>query len=95
MAKGIKTGGGSRKGSPNKITKQLRDAIDEAFQAVGGSTYLVNVAKDNPAVFCALLGKTLPKDVNVGGQSENPVSVKLENSKSWLSEILANAANKS
>lgn len=65
MAKGRKTGGGSRRGVPNKITAALTDAIDEAFTQVGGATYLVKVATDDPKTFCALLGKRLPKDLNV------------------------------
>lgn len=44
-----------------------------------------------------LLDKSIsnaPTDVNVGGQSDNPVTVSIGNSKSWLAEIIANAANK-
>lgn len=65
MAKGTKTGGGTRKGKPNKLTADLRQAIQEAFTKAGGVTYLTKVAEDSPAVFCKLLGMTLPKDVNV------------------------------
>lgn len=65
MAKGVKTGGGSRKGKPNKVTADLRAAIHEAFKRAGGVVYLTTVAQDNPAVFCKLLGMTLPKDVNL------------------------------
>lgn len=65
MARGKKTGGGSRKGVPNKLTSELREAIQEAFVKVGGADYLVTVANDSPAAFCKLLGMTLPKDVNL------------------------------
>lgn len=65
MAKGTKTGGGSRKGIPNKVTAEVREAIQNAFVKAGGEDYLVKVAKKSPAVFCKLLGMTLPKDVNL------------------------------
>jgi hypothetical protein len=65
MAKGSKTGGGTRKGKPNKLTADLRSAIQEAFVNAGGVTYLTKVAEESPAVFCKLLGMTLPKDIKV------------------------------
>lgn len=66
MAKGKKTGGRS-KGTPNKLTGDLRSAIQEAFDRAGGVVYLTKVAHDSPAVFCKILGMTLPKDVNLNG----------------------------
>lgn len=65
MAKGKKTGGGSRKGIPNKVTGEVREAIQNAFIKAGGEDYLVRVAKKSPGTFCKLLGMTLPKDVNL------------------------------
>ena len=65
MAKGVKTGGGSRKGIPNKVTAEVREAIHEAFTKLGGVRYLVKVGKSSPGTFCKLLGMTLPKDVNL------------------------------
>lgn len=65
MARGQKTGGGSRKGKPNKLTADLRAAIQGAFVAAGGQDYLLTVAKEDPRTFCKLLGMTLPKDVNL------------------------------
>ncbi len=67
MAKGQKTGG-RIKGTPNKLTGDLREAIHEAFKRAGGVVYLTKVAEESPAVFCKLLGMTLPKDVNVNGK---------------------------
>ena len=63
-ATGEKTGG-RKKGTPNKLTREVKQCIEQAFQNVGGVKYLERVAEDNPAVFCTLLGKILPKDVNV------------------------------
>lgn len=59
MALGRKTGG-RQKGVPNKNTTALKDAILAAFDAVGGQKYLMTVAKEQPQVFCTLLGKVIP-----------------------------------
>ncbi len=63
MTQGRKTGGGSRKGRPNKITRDVRETIIHAFYEAGGSAYLQKQAKKNPAAFLSLLGRTLPKDI--------------------------------
>lgn len=63
MAKGVKTGGGSRKGRPNKITRDVKEAILQAFENVGGHSYLETQASANPAAFMTLLGKVLPTQV--------------------------------
>ena len=55
--------GGRKAGTPNKISRTVLEAIDEAFFELGGADYLVDVAKANPQAFCALLGKRLPKDL--------------------------------
>lgn len=58
--------GGSRKGIPNKVTGDLRAMILGALDDVGGQDYLVRQAKKkNPLPFMALVGKCLPKDLNV------------------------------
>jgi hypothetical protein len=75
MAKGRKTGGGSRKGIPNKITKTITEALDQAFDEVGGAAYLKRIAEDEPRAFCALLGKRLPATVNVDAKGSITVTV--------------------
>ena len=42
--------GGRQKGTPNKVTADLREAIMHAFDKVGGEDYLVRVARKNPQV---------------------------------------------
>lgn len=74
MARGGKReGAGRKKGVPNKTTTQLKEAILNAFDAVGGQKYLVTVAKEDPRTFCTLLGKVLP--TTLAGDPENPVQV--------------------
>ncbi|MFT7464316.1 MAG: hypothetical protein ACI9EF_002669 [Pseudohongiellaceae bacterium] len=62
MALGHKTGGRGR-GTPNKTTTDMRDAIIEAFHEAGGVDYLVRVANAEPKTFLALLGRVLPKEI--------------------------------
>jgi hypothetical protein len=70
MAKGTKTGGGSRKGIPNKIGADLREMIHGALADAGGRAYLVTQAQSNPGAFLTLLGKTLPKELTGPGGTE-------------------------
>lgn len=66
-------GKGRGKGNVNKNTKAIKDMIEAALNAVGGQQYLERQAIENPQAFMTLIGKILPKDVNVGGQSDNPL----------------------
>lgn len=61
--KGAKTGG-RQKGSPNKITKQLKDMILQALDESGGVEYLKQTALDHPTAFLTLVGKVLPLQVS-------------------------------
>ena len=56
---GNKTGGRT-KGTPNKVTADLRAAILGALEAKGGQAYLERIADEDPRTFCALLAKVLP-----------------------------------
>lgn len=79
MAPGVKTGG-RQKGTPNKTTALLKDAILKAATDAGGGdmvAYLTVQARDNPGPFMALLGKVLPMQVTGedGGAIEINVTV--------------------
>lgn len=52
--------GGSRKGIPNRQTVAIKEAIERAFDKLGGTDYLVHVGKNDPRTFCALLSRLLP-----------------------------------
>src|SRR5215813_4027620 len=60
---GKRQGSGRKKGVPNKITADVKQAILEAFSALGGVEYLKRVAITDPKSFCALLGKIVPVKV--------------------------------
>jgi hypothetical protein len=59
----LPAGPGRPKGSVNKTTASIKDAILNAFTTVGGEDYLVHVAQTDPRTFCALIGKVLPNEV--------------------------------
>lgn len=68
--------GGSRKGRPNKVTKELKDMIRGALDAGGGQKWLERQMTENPSAFMTLLGKILPKDINaeLSGSVEHVVT---------------------
>lgn len=66
-----KPGPGRPKGSPNKITATLKEAILAAAEQAGGpggtTAYLLKQARTNPNGFLPLLGKVLPLQVQHEG----------------------------
>ena len=77
---GAPTPGGRPKGVRNKLTN-LRDAVIEAFDTVGGADYLVSLAKgtqSDRAAFTSLVAKVLPTQINQNVEG----GIKLE--LSWL-----------
>lgn len=58
-------GPGRPKGSKNKVPMELRAMILTALDGAGGESYLRMQAVKQPAAFMALVGKCLPKDVNL------------------------------
>lgn len=64
MARGRKTGG-RQKGSQNRVNADLKSMIEGALGTLGGEGWLVSSAQENPAAFMSLLGKILPRDLNV------------------------------
>jgi hypothetical protein len=75
--KGSPKTGGRQKGTPNKNTAILKDAILTAAQLAGGGDedglvkYLQNQANANPGPFMALLGKVMP--LQIAGDADNPL----------------------
>lgn len=69
---------GRAKGTPNKTTALLKDAILKAAEQAGNKvgqdgliSYLTDQAEKNPGPFMALLGKVLP--MQIAGDPENPL----------------------
>ena len=65
--------GGRERGTPNKVTKQLKELILGALDGVGGQAYLERQAEENPGPFLTLLGKVLP--TTLSGDTDNPLKV--------------------
>jgi hypothetical protein len=65
--------GGSRKGKPNRITREVKTMVLQALDKAGGVAYLARCAKDpkTAPAFLALLGKVLP--LQITGPGEGPV----------------------
>lgn len=77
---GVRTPAGRPKGVRNRLTN-LRDAVLEAFDTVGGPAYLVQLAQgtqSDRAAFVGLVSKVLPTQVQA--QVEGGVQIQL----SWL-----------
>lgn len=68
--------GGSRKGIPNKVTRDLKDMILAALDGAGGIEYLIVQAEKKPAAFLALIGKVLPMQVTGGDGGAITIVVK-------------------
>lgn len=58
-------GPGRGKGTPNHLTKDVRQMIAGALDAVGGMEYLAARAVDQPVAFMALVGRTIPKEIRM------------------------------
>jgi hypothetical protein len=71
-------GKGRPKGSKNKTTALLKDAILQAAERAGDKEgmigYLEKQANENPGPFMTLLGKVLPMQVE-GVENGNPIQV--------------------
>ena len=60
-----RAGMGRPKGSGNKNIKAIKDMVDQALSELGGKDYLKQQAKKNPVAFMGLVGKLIPKDLNI------------------------------
>jgi len=58
--KGQAPGPGRPKGSQNKTTLQLKEAVLSALAKLGGDDYLVALGRENSSAFASLLAKVLP-----------------------------------
>lgn len=59
----LKPKGGRPKGSPNKLTRDLKEMTFNALNNAGGEEYLTQQAHENPKAFLAFLGRFVPSEV--------------------------------
>ncbi len=73
--KGSPKTGGRKAGTPNKVSKTLKEAIIEAANLAGGKAgmtgYLLEQAEKNPGPFMSLLAKVMP--LQLSNDPDNPV----------------------
>lgn len=72
---GKRPGAGRPKGTPNKVTSELKEMILNALDKAGGEAYLARCAKKNPNAFLTLVGKVLP--LQVGGLGGKALEVRI------------------
>ena len=67
--------GGRQKGTPNKTTKAVKEALSECFDEMGGVQSLVEWGKANQTEFYKLWCKMLPTEVKAEVTAEiTPIS---------------------
>ena len=71
-AKGKQAGPGRPKGSHNKTSVALAAMVTGALDELGGQEWLVRAARKDPKAFMQLVGKLLPREINVSGAFEMP-----------------------
>lgn len=73
--KGCKKSGGAVKGSQKKLTLSVKQAIMTAYEKAGGTDYLLKVAKENPPVFCGLLAKVVPAEIQADIRTSHSIDL--------------------
>lgn len=68
---------GRPKGVPNKMTASVKEALETAFESMGGIDGLVQWARRYPSEFFKLWGKLLPTSaqLEVSGNEKRPIIV--------------------
>jgi hypothetical protein len=77
--------GGRSKGTPNKMTRELKEAILQAAERAGEDGkgkgklvgYLTRVAREDVKAFAGLLGKVLP--LQISGEGGGAINIVISN----------------
>ena len=72
--KGHKKVGGRVQGSLNKYTQEFKELV---MQAVNDPRWIEVMKTTRPEILASLAKATLPKDVNIGGQPDNELTIKI------------------
>ena len=71
-------GAGRRPGSPNKHTRNVREALVRALEATaedGGEEFFAGLRDSDPKTFASLVGKLIPNQTHISGDEGGPVLV--------------------
>jgi hypothetical protein len=75
---GLRAGAGRPRGSKNKISLALKEAILAALDNLGGVRYLERLAVENSSAFAGLLGKVLPTTLEASESDGGPTTIRFE-----------------
>jgi hypothetical protein len=78
-------GAGRKKGTPNRLTREIKGALLDAFNQVGAERWLVRLARKEPRAFAALLSKLLPTQVT--GRDGEPIELLVEKAQLGLHNL--------
>lgn len=76
--KGKPKTGGRTKGTPNKVTADVRDGLLEAWKNKGGVKWFEKQFDENPVAVMTLLGKIIPSKVELPEGSSGKLVVRWE-----------------
>ncbi len=68
---GKRPGSGRKRGTPNRITADIKSMVIGAVNAKGGQKYFEEQAEKHPVAFLALAGKLMP--TTLAGDADNPL----------------------
>ena len=72
--KGRAKTGGRQAGTPNKVTREVKDALMTALERVNPEDYFEGLAHESPELFVRLVAKLLPQKQEHEHRVENVVS---------------------
>lgn len=72
--------GGRKKGTPNKISADIRSLVLETLETIGGKRYLMEQSAKNPNAFMALLAKCMPNvnHTELTGADGQPMQMQMQ-----------------
>jgi hypothetical protein len=74
---GPRAGAGRPRGSQNKTSLQIKEAILSALNKLGGDDYLVALGRENSSAFASLLSKVLPTQLAPASESDGGVGMRI------------------
>ena len=69
---------GRRAGTPNKHTRNVREALVRALEATaedGGQEFFAGLRDSDPKTFATLVGKLIPNQTHISGDEGGPVLI--------------------
>lgn len=74
------------KGTPNKITATVKEAVERSFHRVGKKNYLDWLAYENPSAYVTLVSKCIPSAVAIDVKHTLDLSAAMHEARLRLTE---------